>query len=195
MFTYSDEVYFIDYKLENADVTHYKNFLVNTNNYEKLAEQIIWKQDYITIKDNTVKLPRKTSWYGEKVYRYSGITNIPNEWNEVLLEIKNSIELQLDKKFNSVLCNHYLNGNSSIGWHSDDETELEKDGVIASMSFGETRTFKLRNKETQEIVDIDLYDGDLLVMGGATQTFWEHSIQKTTKEIGPRINLTFRKVK
>ena len=34
--------------------------------------------------------------------------------------------------------------------------------------------------------------GSLLVMRGRTNADWEHSVPKTAKQVGERINLTFR---
>ena len=41
---------------------------------------------------------------------------------------------------------------------------------------------------------IPLTSGSLLFMEGETQKYWLHQIAKTSRKIGPRINLTFRKI-
>jgi len=106
-------------------------------------------------------------------------------------------ELMLYEGFNSVLLNLYRNGKDGVGWHSDRTENFGKNQVIASVSFGETRPFRLRHKTRKDIptVEIPLTHGTLLLMAGTTQTHWEHHIPKTAKDILPRINLTFRQVK
>ena len=39
-----------------------------------------------------------------------------------------------------------------------------------------------------------LKNGSVLIMSGETQEYWLHQIPKTKKNVGPRINLTFRKI-
>ncbi|MFM7126496.1 MAG: alpha-ketoglutarate-dependent dioxygenase AlkB family protein, partial [Actinomycetota bacterium] len=94
--------------------------------------------------------------------------------------------------FNSVLVNLYRDGNDSMGWHADDEPELGPEPVIASVSLGRTRRFRLRHRETRDIVEIDLESGSLLVMSGLSQARWMHAVPKSKRIVEPRINLTFR---
>ena len=83
-----------------------------------------------------------------------------------------------------------------MGWHSDDEPELGRDPLIASLNLGGTRRFDLRRKGTTRIGhSLELGDGSLLVMGGQTQHHWQHQVAKTRKPVAPRINLTFRLIR
>ena len=127
-------------------------------------------------------------------YTYSGISMNPEPWTATLLEIKAKINEGANTRFNSVLLSLYRNGRDSLSWHQDDEPELGNDPVIASASFGDTRTFQFRHKARKDIktVSIDLTHGSLLIMKGPTQRFWVHQVPKTAKPVGPRINLTFR---
>ncbi|MFN6182160.1 MAG: alpha-ketoglutarate-dependent dioxygenase AlkB family protein, partial [Dolichospermum sp.] len=114
-------------------------------------------------------------------------------WNTTLKFIKSKVEEIAKVSFNSVLINLYRHGKDSVSWHSDDEPELGKNPIIASVSFGATRRFSLRHKHSKNHkIAIDLTSGSLLLMQGETQHFWQHQIAKTAKEIQPRINLTFR---
>jgi alkylated DNA repair dioxygenase AlkB len=81
-----------------------------------------------------------------------------------------------------------------MGFHADNEKELGQNPVIASLSLGEERLFKLRHKKRKEMLAVRLGHGDLLVMAGVLQHHWLHSLPKTAQTIGPRINLTFRKI-
>ena len=118
-------------------------------------------------------MKRKVAWYGDegKSYTYSGLTFYPNKWNEVLLEIKERIEEVSSTKFNSVLLNDYSSGEVGMGWHSDDEKELGRNPVIASVSFGAERDFFLKHKIDKDLnkITIALKSGSLLIMLGSTQ--------------------------
>lgn len=162
--------------------------------FTQLQKEIQWRQDSITIFGKTHLQPRLIAWYGDKNYTYSGLTMHRNDWLDFLLYIKAKIEPLANHQFNSVLLNYYRNGQDSMGWHSDNEPELGKNPVIASVSFGGVRRFMLksRDKKNPAKTEINLTDGSLLVMGGETQHYWLHQIPKTTKLVAPRINLTFR---
>lgn len=164
--------------------------------YSQLLSSLAWEQEQITVVGKKILVPRLVCWYGEKhaVYTYSGVTHRPLAWNDLLLDIKQQIEAFSSFSFNSLLANLYRNGNDSMGWHADKEKELGKDPAIASLSFGDTRLFKMRHNKTGEMMNIELQHGDLLLMSGSLQHHWRHSIPKTKLKKNPRINLTFRKI-
>jgi alkylated DNA repair dioxygenase AlkB len=121
----------------------------------------------------------------------------PLPWTEDLLEIKKIIEPVSMTTFNSVLINFYRDGKDRVAWHSDDEKELGKKPIIGSVSFGAERKFKLRHKKYRENglrSEIMLKHGSFLLMSGSTQNHWAHEIPKTAKPLGPRVNLTYRKI-
>lgn len=158
---------------------------------------INWQRDDIKMFGKTIALPRLTAWYGDagKSYTYSGITSQPQVWNAGLLYIKKQIEQVTGYAFNSVLLNWYRNGEDHMGWHADDEPELGVNPLIASVNFGETRDFVLRrNDEPRQKIVIPLQHGTLLVMGGALQHYWQHSVPKRKRVKGSRFNLTFRTI-
>jgi alkylated DNA repair dioxygenase AlkB len=112
----------------------------------------------------------------------------------LLEQIKAELETFTGTAFNSVLVNLYRDGKDSVSWHSDNEAVNGREPTIASVSLGATRRFDLRHKATKETVRADLEDGSLLVMSGLSQHCWVHQIAKTANAVGPRINLTFRRV-
>lgn len=185
--------------LPDANVILIDNFFSPNESkilYQNLINNIQWRQDKIKIFGKVINQPRLTAFYGDadREYSYSGIVMKPNSWTEDLLFIKNRLEKVAKITFTSVLINYYRDGNDSMGWHSDDERELGRNPVIASVSFGESRIFQMRHKYLKEMkkIDIPLTDGSLLMMKGTTQHFWQHQIPKTRKKLGSRINLTFR---
>ena len=141
--------------------------------------------------------PRLTAWYGDAgiAYRYSGITMQPEPWTRMLNEIKTRLEKFSGFTFNSVLLNLYRDGQDSMGWHRDDEKELGKNPAIGSVSFGDCRKFMIRHVQDRSLKNaINITNGSLLLMAGEMQHYWQHSIPKTAKPAGVRINLTFRKI-
>ncbi len=139
---------------------------------ENLLTEINWRQDKIKLYGKEMNIPRLTAWYGDegKSYTYSHITMNPIPWTPVLLSIKQRVEEIANISFNSVLINLYRYGQDSMGWHSDDEPELGKNPIIASVSFGGTRKFQLRHRfnKTLKKVEINLTHGSLLMMEGKT---------------------------
>ena len=188
----------IHLQLPNAQLIYIPNFfyLAQADAYFKsLKESIAWQQDDITVFGTTYKQPRLTALYGNngKPYSYSNISMTPNIFTEDLLHIKNAIESEIQHTFTTVLLNLYRNGNDSNGWHADNEKELGKNPVIASVSFGEMRPFYFKHRHIkEENHKLHLNHGSLLVMKGEMQHYWVHQIAKTKKKIGERINLTFR---
>ena len=176
-------------------------FLPGPRGYQVLHElqhEVPWEQQWIRMFSRRIPSPRLTAWYGdaEAVYRYSGTTLRPLPWFDTLSGLRDLIERYLGCQFNSVLLNYYRNGNDAMGRHSDDEKELGENPVIASLSLGDTRQFSLhpRIPNGEAARNMQLPHGSLLVMSGPCQSNWKHSIPRTRKEVGPRINLTFRNV-
>lgn len=164
----------------------------------KLIEQTIWRQEDVRIYGKVYQQPRLVSLYGDSgmKYDYSGISLHPLPWTDLLREIKRRIEDCTEETFNAVFLNLYRDHNDSMGFHSDDERELGKNPVIASLTFGATRTFLLKHKFKKELplVKVPLESGTVLLMKGATQHNWKHGINKQTTPCGPRVNLTFRTI-
>lgn len=185
-------------KIPDAEIDFYPNFFTVQEAdfyYKKLLETIAWQQDYIKLYGKEVPIPRLEAWYGEedKTYTYSGITLKGHQWTEELLEIKSKIEEEAQVSFSNVLINQYRNGSDSMAWHADDEPELGKNPIIASVSLGAERVFQLKHKTQVGLkTKISLGHGSFLLMKGETQHHWLHQIPKTQKQISPRINLTFR---
>lgn len=162
-----------------------------------LQQQIAWRQETIRIFGKSYLTPRLTAWVGDagKSYSYSGLKLQPGQWTELLLALKLKVETTTGYGFNSVLLNWYRNGNDSMGWHSDDEKELGRNPVIASLSFGAPRTFRFRNKTNHKnSVGLTLENGSLLLMAGTLQHHWQHCLPRSSRQMNDRINLTFRTI-
>lgn len=169
-----------DTDLSNVDFTH-----------------IQWQQDSVRMFGKTHDLPRLSAWYGDddRPYTYSGITLQPKPWNDLLIKLRDALLPVCKRRFNSVLLNWYRTGSDHISWHTDAEPELGQHPLIASVNFGATRRFLLRRcDDHRDKLEIPLHHGSVLVMAGALQHHWQHSVPKQKKVKDNRVNLTFRTI-
>lgn len=182
---YDGEVNYYGQVMDIATADEYLQTLLNT---------IAWKNDEAIIFGKHIITKRKVAWYGDAgfSYTYSGTTKQALGWTPELLKLKQLIETLTGDKFNSCLLNLYHNGNEGMAWHSDDEKSLGKNTTIASLSFGAERKFSLKHRLLKQSTSLMLQNGSLLVMKGATQSNWLHSLPKTKKVTVARVNLTFR---
>lgn len=164
--------------------------------FNELYNNIEWRNDEAVIFGKHIVTNRKVAWYGDKEYNYtySNTTKKALTWTKELLLLKQLAEEKTESTYNSCLLNLYHNGNEGMAWHSDGEKMLQKNGAIASLSFGAERKFSFKHKESKAIVSLILEHGSLLVMKNETQTHWMHRLPPTTLVKRPRINLTFRTI-
>jgi alkylated DNA repair dioxygenase AlkB len=164
--------------------------------YGLLLSSIEWRNDEAIIMGKHIITKRKVAWYGDRPfeYTYSKTTKRALTWTPELLELKTIAEQRTGETYNSCLLNLYHTGEEGMAWHSDGEKDLKKDGAIASLSFGAERKFAFKHKRSGETVSLLLEHGSLLVMKGATQTYWLHRLPPTKKIHSPRVNLTFRTI-
>ena len=163
--------------------------------FDTLWSDIRWERHRVRIRGREVDCPRLSAWQGDATYAYSGLTLRPAPWTATVAAVRRRVEAAAGDAFNSVLANLYRDGADRLGWHADDEPELGPAPVIASASFGAPRRFLLRPKRRGGAsVPIVLEPGSLLVMRGATQRNWMHCVPPTRRPVGPRINLTFRRI-
>ena len=186
--------------LPGAKLRYYESFFNKKeagNYFIEILNTTTWKQDKIKVYGKTYMQPRLTALYANNAlpYSYSGIKMHPEKMTHILSEIQNRIHKVSNNIFTTVLINQYRNGNDSNGWHADNEKELGKNPIIASVSFGSDRFFHLKHREHKELrFKILLKSGSLFFMEGETQTHWLHQIAKTSQPVGTRINLTFSRI-
>jgi alkylated DNA repair dioxygenase AlkB len=164
---------------------------------DALRREIPWEQHRLRLFGREVAAPRLSCWIGDAgtAYTYSRVRFEPRAWTPTLAGLRTDLSERFDLHFNSVLANLYRDGRDSMGWHSDAEPELGAQPVIASLSFGAPRRFRLRSRETRKVaLAIELAHGSLLVMRDATQRLYQHDLPKTALAVGARINLTFRNI-
>ena len=172
--------------------------------FAALREQVRWEVHRIRMYGREIDSPRLSSWIGDPGtgYVYSRVRFEPNPWPSALAALRARIDAAAGEAMNSVLANLYRDGNDAMGWHADDERELGARPVIASLSLGATRRFVFRRRPPRgtrpaaglERHELALPHGSLLLMAGDTQSHWHHALPRTAKPVGPRINLTFRRI-
>lgn len=154
------------------------------------------KQESIKLFGKEVMQPRLSALYGEpnSGYKYSGKFFEAITWSGKLKKLAEDCSRISGLEFNTGLLNYYRDGKDSMGLHADDERELGKNPIIASVSFGATRKMIFRNKVTKEKLVVPLNHGDLIVMKGSLQHQWKHELPKEKRVEEARLNVTFRKV-
>lgn len=165
---------------------------------EKFIESVPWQQTELKISDKVIPTPRLIAWFGENQnsYQLAGKRIEVNPWTKELSNLRERIEKASGHQFNSVLLNYYRDGNDSVAWHRDKESELGDRPVIASLSLGQERNFDFRSVMDHKLkYSLPLAHGSLLLMKGDLQTRWEHRIAKSAAIKRPRVNLTFRQVR
>jgi alkylated DNA repair dioxygenase AlkB len=175
--------------VEGGDVKLYRCWLTRGEADALLAEirdRAVWVQERRKMYDRFVDVPRQHDWFGD---------DREKRWPPRILEVQQKLESLTGAHFSHVLLNRYRNGQDSVAWHNDHDVERLPEPVIGSLTLGATRAFDLRPKAARgKIISIDLEHGDLLVMRGETQRYWEHRVAKDLRIAGERINLTFRQV-
>ena len=183
----------------DGSAQYYPEFIseeVSLSLIDQLEKSLRWDADQLIMFGKLVTTRRKVAWVGEPecTYTYSGVKRNPQAWTPELLSMKTRLEKLTQSEFNSCLLNFYHDGADGMGWHSDDEKELDAKSPIASLSLGSTRKFTFRHKINKSTISIFLEDGSALIMNAPTQQFWQHALLKTKTVHTPRINLTFRKI-
>jgi len=168
----------------------------------RITASLPWQQPEVMVYGRSYPTPRLTCWVADPgcTYRYSGFRQAITAWTPELSDLRDRLEAALGVRFNSLLLNLYRNGADRMGWHADDEPELDDQAPIASLSLGVTRALRFRPRPHDPLADgtspfaIDLADGDLLLMDPPSQRHWQHGLPQRLRLQGERLNLTFRRI-
>ena len=191
----------IKHSIDDALLLEYPQILDSaeaTQMFETLIANIPWQQEHLRIAGKLCAIPRLQCWMGDRTseYGYSGVRLTPCPWHETVKVIHDRVADLSGTTFNSVLINYYRNGQDSVAWHADDESELGESPVIASVSLGAERIFELKQKlqTPAKKYKLPLRHASLLIMGGTMQQHWLHQLPKVQGFNEGRINLTFRNI-
>ena len=143
------------------------------------VETAPWAQRERRLYDKTRPEPRLTAFYDND--------DLPRP----LQEICAALSARYGVDFDSILLNLYRDGRDSVAWHGDRIARTVPDPNVATVTLGHRRSFLLRPKGGGRSRRFDPGPGDLIVMGGKSQTEWEHTVPKVASA-GPRISITVR---
>jgi len=174
----------------SQQLVYYPDFFPH-NYFDLLQQELPWQQNEIRVFGKLHKEPRLTCWFGP-AYTYSSIHWPKAAFPSLLDDLRLQLSDAANFPFNAVLANYYRCGEDSMGWHSDNEPEMDT-SLIASVTFGGNRIFKFRNRTTGAKIDLELQNRSLLLMHDM-QTEWQHALPKSKTRTAPRINLTFRRL-
>ena len=189
--------------IPGAEIYYEEHFLSSeeaTTLFNTLLAKCAWERRKTSFKSS---VPRGEAYYGDAAtnYTYSRREYKPLAWIPELLSLKAQVEAATPTEaksnlskvpYNAVLCNLYRNGNDGVGLHADAEPEMGP--VIASVSLGIERLFRLKGKNGGVAFAERLPHGSLLIMAGATQKNFRHEVPKEPDITQPRINLAFRRI-
>ena len=159
-----------------------------------LTQQLAWGQPQVLVYGRRYPTPRLAAFLAEcgVSYRYSGVVHRGQGWPDWFLPLLQQVNARCATRFNGCLLNYYRDGHDRMGWHADDEPEIDPSQSIASLSLGATRSFQLRRRDGSASHSLELADGDLLVMTPPCQRDWLHALPVRKRVACARLNLTFR---
>jgi alkylated DNA repair dioxygenase AlkB len=183
--------------IPGAEIYYEEDFLSAeeaTTLFDALVAKCVWQRRRTSFKSF---VPRDEAYYGDPGtnYTYSRREYKPLAWIPELLSLKARVEeatpteayakSNLSKlPYNAVLCNLYRNGDDSVGLHADAEPEMGP--VIASVSLGVERLFRLKGKDGGVAFSERLRHGSLIIMAGQTQNNFKHEVPKEPGITQPR---------
>ena len=168
---------------------------------DALLDEVIdaanWQQERFSMFGRFVVAPRLTAWYGEPgaTYRYSGVDRPAGTWLPPARDLAVEVAEAVAWRFNYVLVNRYRDGNDMLGWHADDEADLGDAPVLAAISVGAERVFRMRPRGGGVSTASVLGHGSLLVMWGDSQRDYKHCLPRTRRPVGERLSFTFRRTR
>jgi alkylated DNA repair dioxygenase AlkB len=175
---------------DRGDVTYVPEFIDRA-----LADALVrelnadtrWRADSRLMYGRRVLVPRETAGRGEKMAQ---------PWTPALSLVREMAERHTGTTFDYCFLNRYRDGNDAVAWHGDRDGSRDARLVVASLSLGATRTFQLRPKKDSGLrhdpISVDVAHGDLIVMAGDTQLYWEHRVPRDPHVSETRLNVTFR---
>lgn len=168
---------------DDAWVEHQAGWLDGSDDvFDRLVATPGWSQQDLQMYGEVVTQPRLTTGWT--------VGAVPAGL-ELLGDVAASLSSRYGVAFTRIGCNLYRDGRDSVAWHGDRVARTLPEATVAIVSVGHRRPFRLRPRAGGQTLSFELGRGDLLVMGGACQRTWRHTVPKV-REAGPRISITFR---
>ena len=140
-----------------------------------------------------VRTPRWQQAYGLD-YHYTGQVNRAQPVPEVLVPLREWARRVIDPRLNAFLLNWYEGPGHYIGPHHDKPDDMISGTPIVTISFGETRTFRMMQGkgDARRTLDFDAENGTVFVIPFETNLVWKHAVPKSARYNGRRISVTLR---
>ena len=159
--------------------------------YDHLHDEVAWQSSRLFRYDHLVEENRLGSYWRP------GIA-LPHP---DLAEVQRAIAHRYRVAFDSFGMMLYRDGRDGQAFHRDTDMRWLDDTIVAILTLGATRPWLLRprtsrydhNEGRGATHDLSPASGDLIVMGGATQAGWEHSVAyQGRRSFAPRVSIQWR---
>jgi len=112
---------------------------------------------------------------------YSGTEWPTHPWSPTSLSIKRSVEQALQPLYiqhmNHCVANLYRDGSDRIDHHSDKDLDLNREGVIVSVSLGCARVMEVRDRNfPHDFARVELPPNSMFVLGPYTNARFTHAV-------------------
>jgi alkylated DNA repair dioxygenase AlkB len=139
-----------------------------------------WQQSTRKMWDNEVLVPRLTA-------------GIPQPFPERIAQLVTPLNARYGIDFDSCFVNLYRDGNDAVAWHADTVRKVMTNPMVVTVSLGARRAFLVRPAGGGAVVRrYNPGEGDLIVMGGAMQHDWHHTVPREKSASGARMSVTLR---
>lgn len=173
-------------------ITYIPNFLKNADLFfERIKNETKWIR--------VGSIPRSEYWCndGMRPYTYgrgNGIrTYEAQPWTFTIMMVRELLNSQTSVYYEGCFSNYYRDSSDHLGWHADDDPNINHDKPIAVVSLGAEREIWYRENDASEKTALLLQHGSLFLMPAGFQYTHQHRIPKASRQdVGPRISLTFR---
>jgi alkylated DNA repair dioxygenase AlkB len=146
--------------------------------FETLIEAVDWEQPEVPMFDRMVRTPRL-------------VGSVDPQSHPLLESMADTLSDRYRIRMDRISAGWYRGGSDSVAWHGDRIARQLPHSIVATASLGGPRRFLIRPKGGGASQAFSLGSGDLVVMGGACQRLWEHTVPKVASA-PPRIALMFR---
>jgi alkylated DNA repair dioxygenase AlkB len=148
--------------------------------FDLLLAEAPWQQRTRTMWDQEVLEPRM-------------VALVPPPFPSQVQELVDLLDARYDVAFDSCLVNLYRDGSDAVAWHADTVRKTMTDPLVATVSLGARRSFLVRPAGGGATVRrYKPGEGDLIVMGGAMQHEWHHTVPREKSASGARMSVTLR---